>query len=363
MIELQRHIEVLLLTNECVIVPDFGGFMTHKIAARYDEADQLFLPPMCALGFNPQLRINDSILAQSYVEAYDISYPEALRRIDQEVAELKAELSEEGSYQMDNLGRLSVNQEGNYEFTPCEAGILSPRLYGLDAFSFKRLGDHREIVETAHSNAVVIPIQTQEDTDTDAATLESAETAVEEADTSARTVRMTWIRNAVAIAAAIVVFFLLATPVSNIKWEYPEMSHWQQQLLYKLMPQDTNVVPATPVVEKKAPVAKKIAAVKEAPAVETEQEACINDTIPTAQPTITYCLVLASQVRMSNAEIFVKQLQDEGYKDARILVRNNVVRVVCGQYDNESEAYRQLRQFTCSEKYADAWVFKVKPEV
>jgi hypothetical protein len=361
MIELQRHIEVLLLTNECVIVPDFGGFMTHKIAARYDEADQLFLPPMCALGFNPQLRINDSVLAQSYVEAYDISYPEALRRIDQEVTELKAELSEEGSYQMDNLGRLSVNQEGNYEFTPCEAGILSPRLYGLDAFSFKRLGDHREIVEIAPSNAVVVPITPQEETDT--ATMESAEPEVEEAATPARTVRMTWIRNAVAVAAAIVVFFLLATPISNIQWEYPKMSHWQQQLLYKLMPQDTNVVPATPVVEKKAPVVKKIAAVQKAPVVETVQESAVEHTTPTAAPTITYCLVLASQVRMANAEIFVKQLQEEGYQDARILVRNNVIRVVCGQFDSESEAYRQLRQVTYKEKYADAWVYKVKPEV
>ena len=82
MIQLQRHIEILLLENECVIVPDFGGFMTHQVAAHYDEADRSFVPPTRTLGFNPQLRMNDSVLAQSYVEAYDISYPEALRRIE-----------------------------------------------------------------------------------------------------------------------------------------------------------------------------------------------------------------------------------------------------------------------------------------
>ncbi|MDE6003251.1 MAG: SPOR domain-containing protein, partial [Prevotella sp.] len=131
MIELERHIEILLLGNECVIVPDFGGFMTHEVSARYDAEDRLFLPPLRTLGFNPQLRMNDSVLVQSYVEAYDISYPEALRRVEDEVKELKQRLGEEGEYTMDGLGTLTVNQEGNYEFAPCEAGILSPSLYAL----------------------------------------------------------------------------------------------------------------------------------------------------------------------------------------------------------------------------------------
>ena len=29
MIELARHIEILLLENDCVIIPDFGGFIAH----------------------------------------------------------------------------------------------------------------------------------------------------------------------------------------------------------------------------------------------------------------------------------------------------------------------------------------------
>ena len=46
-IELQRHIEILLLTNDCVIVPDFGGFITHNVPARYDTSDKSFLPRSC----------------------------------------------------------------------------------------------------------------------------------------------------------------------------------------------------------------------------------------------------------------------------------------------------------------------------
>ena len=39
MIELERHIEILLLSNDCVIVPNFGGFMAHHVDARYDDED------------------------------------------------------------------------------------------------------------------------------------------------------------------------------------------------------------------------------------------------------------------------------------------------------------------------------------
>ena len=49
MIELARHIEILLLENDCVIIPDFGGFIAHYQPARYincllytsDAADEL----------------------------------------------------------------------------------------------------------------------------------------------------------------------------------------------------------------------------------------------------------------------------------------------------------------------------------
>ena len=80
--ELSRHIEILLLDNDCVIVPDFGGFMAHHSPAELDKETGSFYPPQRTLGFNSQLTLNDSLLAQSYVEAYDISYPEDVLRIE-----------------------------------------------------------------------------------------------------------------------------------------------------------------------------------------------------------------------------------------------------------------------------------------
>ena len=62
MIELARHIEILLLENDCVIIPDFGGFIAHYQPARYIKEENLYLPPVRTIGFNPQLTINDGLL-------------------------------------------------------------------------------------------------------------------------------------------------------------------------------------------------------------------------------------------------------------------------------------------------------------
>ena len=65
MIELTKHLEHLLFENECVIVPELGGFIAHHQPAHYEEAEGIFLPPMRTVGFNPLLMMNDGMLVQS----------------------------------------------------------------------------------------------------------------------------------------------------------------------------------------------------------------------------------------------------------------------------------------------------------
>ena len=353
MIELQRHIEILLLENDCVIVPGFGGFITHQLPARYDEEDRVFLPPLRTLGFNPQLRMNDSVLVQSYVEAYDLSYPEAIRRVEREVNEMKELLDSEGHYVLEDLGELTVNHEGNYEFTPCEAGILSPSLYGLGSFTFKRLKDN-DFVETPATQVSLKLEQPKVEPKETATLIELSEN--DEEEDSAISIRMSWVRNAVAVAAAIVAFFLIATPVTNSNLAIQTMSQLQHSILYKLIPQDTNIVPAAqPVVEKNAvnpiPVKDETA----------EDDAVLPEPSTPAAP--TYYVVVASQVKLSNAELFVAKLQKEGYKDAKVFIHKNIVRVICGEFKTAEEAYSKAHQMHSKEEYAEAWVYKKQAEV
>ena len=77
---------------------------------------------------------------------------------------------------------------------------------------------------------------------------------------------------------------------------------------------------------------------------------------------VTYCLVLACQVKKSNAELFVEQLHQKGYEEASVYIHKGVVRVIYGSYETEADAYRQLSRLNRKKEFETAWVYKKKPE-
>ena len=43
MISIDRHISRLIASNDCVIVPGFGAFLSHRIPAHYNAEEQIFI--------------------------------------------------------------------------------------------------------------------------------------------------------------------------------------------------------------------------------------------------------------------------------------------------------------------------------
>jgi len=357
-IELERHIEILLLSNDCVIVPGLGGFMAHYVEARYDEEDQMFLPPLRTLGFNPQLKMNDSLLVQSYVEAYDLSYPEALRRIDSEVEELRQHLYNEGSYELNDIGLLALNDDGHLVFTPCEAGILTPCLYGLSSFRIDPL-----TASVATRKAVPRPVAAiQEAAEPVSATYEGADIVSEgvappdsideDDEDGAIVIRMAWVRNAIAIAAAVVAFFLMTTPVGSNDQEGRNISNLQSLTLVTRMPKDTN---QEKIDFHRTDMAHKEVKADSSKAVVAQQELVLSDSLSKG-----YSIVLASYITKKNARDFVDELHKKGFAEARVYIRNNVTRVVYGCFDSENEAYNRLRELHGEKGFEEAWILKLK---
>ena len=152
---IEQHISRLLLSNDCVIIPDFGGFITHYTEACYSEEQNMFLPPRREVGFNSNLTMNDSLLVQDFVETYDISYPEALRRIEKNVEELRQCLNTVGCYVFNGIGTISRNEDGQYTFKPFAAGIITPDYYALSAFEIKQIEAKEETGLTSEDYEIV----------------------------------------------------------------------------------------------------------------------------------------------------------------------------------------------------------------
>ena len=358
--DLERHIEILLLDNDCVIVPGLGGFIAYHTDARYDAESALFLPPTRIAGFNPKLSMNDNLLAQSYVEAYDLSYPEAVKRIAAEADELKSELERNGYYEITGVGTLRVNNEGGYDFEPFEAGLLTPDFYGLGCFEAVSLVN--ESLQKA-----------------------AEETTAQENEDSGRFVKIkiSTIRNVAAAAVAIFAFFLLSSPLGNTEKNMASVASIQNSVFHKMMPQEfsTESVPETKVVaaaaekkqEAEAPAEEKQAVrdtvkvlktTAEAPAVaEVKPEPVKKEEIkqPVEKKAESYyCIVLASALSKSNAENFVEKLSAECNQGIHAVECSNGMKVVYGNFASEKEARSSLDSMRSSEKFKDAWVYKVR---
>ena len=362
MIELERHIEVLLLNNDCVIIPNFGGFMVHHVEARYDEKDHIFLPPYRTLGFNPQLKMNDSLLAQSYIEAYDISYPEAIKRIVSEVDELNQILDNEGEYELNDIGTLHRNEMGSFDFVPCDAGILTPYLYGLSSFELESLSSikakrNKEVIE-AEKEITNIPtgIQALEKANIFANQSSLSNKTEDELEDQEKSIRISisMLRNAAAVAILFVVLMLIPTPLSNKKDKLIQ-SELNTSLLYKIIPNDVitekaGVNPLEKIASKPQPESTK-----EVKAKEVVEE--VNT--PKKQETF-YTIVLASRITKKNAEAYTKSLKTKGLENAEMIAKGGHVKVICGRYESEKEAYKAMNKLNNNPDFADCWVTKIQ---
>ena len=337
MIELERHIEILLLSNDCVIVPGFGGFMAHHVDARYDEQENLFLPPQRTIGFNPQLQMNDSLLALSYVEAYDISYPEALNRIEDEVRELRQHIECNGSYELYDLGIIRLNEYGKYEFEPCEAGILTPELYGLSSFIMK---------PTASSSVQTIPAAIDKP-DKEVSPFDILMDSDEKEEEQERTIKLSTLRNIAVACITIIAFFFISSPINNSDLNSNE-ARINTDMLLRIMPRCENIEKA----QLKLDVENKdsVEAVK-------NNMAESSDTISHSP---YYTIVLCSRVTVKNANTYVEQLHRQGLMEARVTTQGNYTKVVLGRFLSEREASLEAIRIQKNTGISDCWVTKMK---
>ena len=363
-IELERHIEILLLKSDCVIVPGLGGFIASHVAARFDEADSMFIPPVRTLGFNPKLSINDSLLVQSYSEAYDLSYPEAYNRIENEVNELRQHIANNGSYELCDIGTLYLNDDGNMEFTPCEAGILTPELYSLSSFEMKKITSTDSV--TTDKKAVAIPFDahngiTKLTKDNEFCVQTEISTNTLE-DNGKIQIRISALRNFAAAVIAVILFMVLGTPVNENSGTLMT-SNIDHGFINTLINNGYNNI-----TKNNNSLNLKITGTTKSQGAKTnkKENSTVNAPTKTNQYSVKqekdyYCIVLASQVTKNNAEDFVKRLGKQGYDEASVLIeKNRSIKVIYGHYTTQGEAYNELNNLRGNDNFYDAWVYQVK---
>ncbi len=362
--ELIRHIETLLLEHDCVIIPGFGGFITYYTPARHNVNDHSFFPPSKTVGFNSSLKINDGLLIQAYMQAHETSYPRALQMLEADMMELHNRLQQEGEVEFGKLGVLYARIDDSLEFQPKKESIPSPQLYGLSLFHISPLS---ELPKEKEIQAEVV----QEDTS-------------KRHNFIVININRTWLSNVVAIAAAIILFYVLSTPVDNTYVE-PESyasignANWFTRTMKASTPankssegqMETSLSSETMQTTISSGEDEKINLTKEENrevAVLTahhnansksETKSVSKSTKPaiaTQKPRSCYHIIVGSVIARKNAEKMVYQLQSQGYTEASIVEGDGRVRIAIKSGYDKNEINTEMIKLRQNEAFKNAWL-------
>ncbi len=127
---LANYINDLLYRYDCVIVPNFGGFVTNKIGAKVNNFTHTFYPPKKQITFNAYLKHNDGLLANYIASNKNISFEKATNFIAEEIATWTKEI-ETKSVEVAAVGSLSLNEEKQVVFEPNASSNFLVESYGL----------------------------------------------------------------------------------------------------------------------------------------------------------------------------------------------------------------------------------------
>ncbi len=129
----------LLFKHNCVIIPEFGGFVANFKSARFNEERLLASPAIKRIAFNQSLTENDGLLIKELSRVKGISYADAEKEVSNFVNFLKGRLDQYNNYEFKNIGSFYLNKEGKIVFVAYEGLNFYPNSYGLADVKVKRL--------------------------------------------------------------------------------------------------------------------------------------------------------------------------------------------------------------------------------
>lgn len=126
------YISDLLFLHDCVIIPDFGGFICNYRSACIDENSGVICPPGKDILFNRNLTHNDGLLVNWIADKENISYDKATKQLILFCEDLKIRLNQKQRIVFGDIGVFFTDRRFNVIFEPGKSNFFS-EVYGMDA--------------------------------------------------------------------------------------------------------------------------------------------------------------------------------------------------------------------------------------
>ncbi|RNC92232.1 MAG: SPOR domain-containing protein [Allomuricauda sp.] len=130
----EHYIAELLYRYHCVVVPEFGAFLTQTKSAEIHSDSNTIYPPSKSVSFNQQLSKNDGLLVSHMAEVSHTSYEEMLEEVSLIVKDWNKRLKNGDAIELFGIGKLSHNTDGRVLFEPENKINYLTSSFGLSSF-------------------------------------------------------------------------------------------------------------------------------------------------------------------------------------------------------------------------------------
>jgi len=112
------YISELLYSNDCVILPGFGGFVTSYAPAKIHPVNHTFYPPSKNVLFNSKLTRDDGLLIDYVASDQSISYTEAKSVVTSFIHDLEGKIQKGQKVELNSVGIFFQDKKQKLLFDP-----------------------------------------------------------------------------------------------------------------------------------------------------------------------------------------------------------------------------------------------------
>ncbi|MES2587538.1 MAG: SPOR domain-containing protein [Bacteroidota bacterium] len=126
----------LLMRNNCVVLPKFGGFIATQTEAVIDYSKGTISAPRKSILFNKLLTNNDGLLISAFAQKNQLSYDLANEKIDEQIKFWQEELNAGKRISLDKVGFLYLDNQKNILFEQDRFFNLLMQSFGMGQVQF-----------------------------------------------------------------------------------------------------------------------------------------------------------------------------------------------------------------------------------
>ena len=328
-LKIKDYIKELLFTNQGVVIPGLGGFVSEYEPAAFDVSENKFLPPSKKITFNSDYSFQDSLLIQFISKKENLDGENAKKLLDDFVKEVKSILKKGEKVDFPEIGTLSQKAKGEIQFIQSSESNLLTDSYGLKSIKTKPI---RSIKESKQISKPIKPKKSY--------------------------------KKHLIFGLSLIVVMCLVTASWFFTDGYKDFSI--------IFPEKTSEV-QTSNNKAKLTTEKNLDSIARADSIKAlivhsiddntdKKDALFYEEPEKQEPKTIYSefhIIAGSFKKIENAEKFASKIRNKGFETEIIQSDENLIRIAIFSYTNETEALKKLYELRETSELKSVWILKV----